>query len=159
MSDGNGLSADTQALMAFEAGKKSAGLAFVLWFFTGGLGGHRFYLGRTGSAVAQLIMSILGWLTVWVFIGIFLLIPLGIWLLVDLFLISGMVQEHNTALMNRLNASSRAPAGSKVDDLAKFAALRDSGAISEDEYQAEKARLLGVAPAAPVTASPAPVDL
>jgi hypothetical protein len=30
-----------------------------------------------------------------------------------------------------------------VDDLTKFAALRDSGAISSDEYEAQKRRILG----------------
>lgn len=137
------LSADTQALMAFDAGKKSSGLAYVLWFFLGGLGGHRFYLGRTGSAVAMLLMSIFGWMTVWFLVGFFLLIPLGIWLLVDLFLIPGMIEQHNNALMARLNAapSSRT---SSADDLAKFAGLRDIGAISDDEYEVQKRRLLGV---------------
>lgn len=150
MSEANGLSADTQALMAFEAGKKSAGLAFVLWFFTGGLGGHRFYLGQTTTAIVQLMMSIIGWLTVWFVFGLLFLIPLGIWLIVDLFLISGMVESHNSALMNRLKGSSAArPAGSTVDELSKFAALRDSGAITDEEYQAQKERLIGVAPAKP----------
>ncbi len=141
-----GLSADTRALMVFESSKKSAGLAFVLWFFTGGLGGHRFYLGRTGSAVAQLILSILGWVTILVAgLGLIFLLPLGIWLLVDLFLISGMVQAHNIELMHRLNASKATPA-SNVDELSKFAALKDQGAISDEEYEAQKRRLIGPLP-------------
>lgn len=157
MSGGTGLSADTQALMAFEASKKSTGLAFVLWFFTGGLGGHRFYLGRTGSAIAQLMLSIFGWLTIWVGIGLVLLIPLGIWLVVDLFLISGMVQENNSELMKRLNATST-PVASPVDELSKFAALRDSGAISDEEYQAQKDRLLGVVPSRATSTGTAVLD-
>lgn len=152
MTDHNsGLSADTQALMAFEANKKSTGVAFLLWFFTGGLGGHRFYLGKTGSAVGQLVLSVLGWATVWFVVGLLFLIPLGIWLLVDLFLISGMVESHNRELMHRLNARPKS-AGSQVDELAKFAALRDQGAISDDEYDVQKRRLLGESPA------PATVD-
>jgi TM2 domain-containing membrane protein YozV len=147
-SSNSALSADAQALMAFEAGKKSVGLAFVFWFFLGGLGGHRFYLGRTGSAVAQLIISVLGWLTVWVGFGLLLLIPLGIWLLIDAFLISGMVQEHNNGLMAHLNAKPRS-ATSNVDELAKFAALREQGAISDEEYEVQKRRLLGTPVAAP----------
>lgn len=141
----SGLSADTQAMMAFESQKKSTGLAFVFWFFTGGLGGHRFYLGRTGSAVAQLIMSVLGWLLLMAAgFGLVLLIPLGIWLLVDAFLISGMVSEHNRSLMERLNGavSRSTPQTSTADDLAKFATLRDSGAITEEEYEAQKRRIL-----------------
>lgn len=137
------LSADTQALMAFETGKKSTGLAYVLWLLLGGVGGHRFYLGRTGSAVGMLVLSILGWLLILAAgFGLLFLIPLGIWLLIDLFTIPGMVEQHNSALMKRLNTSAR-PATSTADDLAKFAALRDSGAISNDEYEAQKRKLLG----------------
>jgi TM2 domain-containing membrane protein YozV len=69
--------------------QKSTGVAYLLWFFLGGFGGHRFYLGKTGTAVAQLIITI---------VGFFTLIPLivtGIWLLVDLFLIPGIIREHS----------------------------------------------------------------
>ncbi|WP_394002502.1 NINE protein [Xanthobacter versatilis] len=40
---------DARALMLCEANKKSAVVAYLLWFFLGGLGGHRFYT----SAPAQ----------------------------------------------------------------------------------------------------------
>lgn len=83
--------------MIYDANRKSAGVAFLLWFFVGGLGGHRFYLGRTGSAIAQLLLGLLGWLPL--FLG---WIALGIWLIVDLFLISQMVTEENMKVVNRL---------------------------------------------------------
>lgn len=138
----SGLSADTQALMAFESNKKSAGVTYLLWIFLGGFGGHRFYLGRNGSAAVMLILGILGWLTIWIVVGLIFFIPLGIWLLVDLFLIPGMVQEQNSGLMRRLNAAPPKAAASAVEELGKFAALRDQGAISEEEYEAQKRRLL-----------------
>lgn len=129
--------------MAFESNKKSVGVAYLLWFFTGGVGGHRFYLGRTGSAVFQLVLAILGWtLLLAAGLGLLFLIPLGIWLLIDAFTLGGMVSEQNNALMARLNSAQR-PTSSSADDLAKFAALRDSGAISSDEYEAQKRRILG----------------
>ena len=53
-----GLSNDTRALMLFEANKKTALVAYLLWFFLGWLGAHNFYLRRTGVAVAQLILTI-----------------------------------------------------------------------------------------------------
>ncbi|QSF54598.1 NINE protein [Brevundimonas fontaquae] len=142
MSNQSGLSADTQALMAFEANKKSAGVAYLLWFFTGSVGGHRFYLGRTGSAVAQLTLCLTGILLALVIVGFFLIGVLAVWLLIDLFTIGGMVEEQNRKLMDRLNVGAK-PQESVVDELAKFATLRDSGAISQDEYEAQKRRLIG----------------
>lgn len=138
------LSNDAQAMMAFQSNKKSTGLAYVLWFFLGSLGAHRFYLGRTGSAVGMLVLCILGWLTVWMMgLGLIFLIPLGIWLLVDIFLIPGMATQQNNQLINQLTATTTAKMSS-VDELAKYAALRDSGAISSDEYESQKRRIMGV---------------
>lgn len=158
MTTGTGLSADTQALMAFESQKKSAGTAYLLWFFLGGVGGHRFYLGSTGPAVGQLILFVLGWTTIWFFIGFFFLVPLGIWLLVDVFMISDMVRNHNQALATQLNArsSSSVPAESAVDELGKFAVLRDQGAITPEEYDEQKRRLLGTPAVAPQAAPTQP---
>jgi len=101
-----GLSADTQALMAFEAGKKSMGVAYLLWFFLGILGGHRFYMGRVGTGVAILLLWIMGWVLLVAVVGIFLLGAVGIWVLVDAFLIPGWVRSHNMMLMAKLNSGS-----------------------------------------------------
>lgn len=84
---------------------KSTGLAYLLLIFFGGLGIHRFYLGKTGTGVAMLIMTILGFLTVAIAIGVVLLAIVGIWLLVDLFLIPGMVQQHKDSVRQRLSSS------------------------------------------------------
>ena len=49
----------------------------MLALFLGGLGIHNFYAGRTGSAVAQLLISLLtGWL-------LFPLLIVGLWVLVE----------------------------------------------------------------------------
>ena len=60
---------------------KSTGAAYLLWLFTGLLSGHRFYLGRPGTAILQI-------LSYFILVGF-------IWLLVDAFLIPGMIQAHN----------------------------------------------------------------
>ena len=60
-----------------EGRKKSVAAVWLLWLFLGILGGHRFYLGRIGTGIAMLL---LGWLT------------LGIWWVVDAFLIPGMLR-------------------------------------------------------------------
>jgi TM2 domain-containing membrane protein YozV len=89
--------------MMFEANRKSVGVAYLLWFFVGWLGAHRFYLGQTGTGVAQLLLTLIGAVLAVVIIGFFLLAIVGVWLLVDLFLIPGMVQNHNMQLIERLN--------------------------------------------------------
>ncbi len=88
--------------MLFEANRKSVGVAYLLWLFFGWLGGHRFYAGHTGSAVAQLMLSIVGWATAWLGVGFLLLAPLSIWLLVDAFLIPGWIRNRNTLLAMQL---------------------------------------------------------
>ena len=82
--------------------QKSTGVAYLLWFFVGGFGGHRFYLGKTGTAVAQLLITV---------VGLFTLIPLiitGIWLVVDAFLIPAIVREktENVRRQARLEVAS-----------------------------------------------------
>ena len=80
-----GLSNDTRALMLFEANKKTALVAYLLWFFVGILGGHNFYLKRTGVAVTQLILSI----TV---VGLVITV---VWVLVDALLIPGWIRNQS----------------------------------------------------------------
>lgn len=99
---GGGLSADAKANMAFESGKKSNLIGYLLWFFLGGFGAHRFYLGRTGSAIAMLVIYIVSWILTFVAIGALGLIVIGIWWIVDAFLIPGMVRENNESLMQRI---------------------------------------------------------
>lgn len=62
---------------------KSKMAAILLCFFLGGLGIHNFYLGNTGRGVAQLILTILGWATAVLIVGIFMLAAVSIWVLVE----------------------------------------------------------------------------
>jgi TM2 domain-containing membrane protein YozV len=88
--------------MLYDANRKSTGVAYLLWFFLGSFGGHRFYLGQTGTAITQLLLLIIGWTTIIVGVGIFMLIALGIWVLIDAFLIPGMVRAENLRLADKL---------------------------------------------------------
>ncbi len=106
INSGGVLSNDAQALMVFQSNKKSMGLAYLLWFFVGMFGAHRFYLGRTGSGVAQLILCILGWATLVAYVGAFMLGGVAIWVIVDAFLIPGWVKLHNMRLMTRLTGGA-----------------------------------------------------
>jgi TM2 domain-containing membrane protein YozV len=89
-----GLSNDTRVLMLFEANKKSVVVAYLLWFFVGLFGGHNFYLKRTGIAVTQLILTV-------TMVGMVITI---VWILVDAFLIPGLVANQNNLLAKQLGA-------------------------------------------------------
>jgi len=93
---------DAARLMQYDAAKKSNGVAYLLWFFLGGLGVHRFYLGQTGSGAAMAILCVASWITTPIVIGFFGLGILGIWWLVDAFLIPGIVTRVNQELATRL---------------------------------------------------------
>lgn len=83
--------------------KKSTAVAYILLIFLGGLGIHRFYLGRTGSASAMLVLWVLGIMTLFIGVGVILLVIVGIWAFVDLFLIPGIIKQHSEALRQRLS--------------------------------------------------------
>lgn len=87
---------DSRELLLLDSEVKNRGknmfVAYILWYFLGLFGGHRFYMGKTGTAVTQLILSI----TV---IG---MIVTGIWWIVDAFLTHSWVKEHNANIENQV---------------------------------------------------------
>lgn len=66
----------------FEKCKKSKGIAYLIWFFLGGLGGHRYYARDFGMAIAMTLT--LG--------------GLGIWALIDVFFIGRRIAKKNEAM-------------------------------------------------------------
>lgn len=95
-------SSDAARLMQYDASKKSTGIAYLLWFFLGGFGVHRFYLGRVGSGVTMAILFVLSCVTTFILIGFFGLGLIGLWWLVDAFLIPGIATRFNQDLALRL---------------------------------------------------------
>ncbi|TPL40700.1 TM2 domain-containing protein [Mesorhizobium sp. B2-4-6] len=85
---------------------KSIGVAYLLWFLLGGVGAHRFYLGRSGTGFAMLALLVVGVITVPIVVGSLLLVVLGIWAIVDAFLIPGMVQNHKNDVRRKLTAAA-----------------------------------------------------
>ena len=61
---------------------KSTVVAYLLWFFLGGLGIHRFYLGRPISGIFYLL-TVGGFVIGWI---------------IDLFLVPGMVRQENAKM-------------------------------------------------------------
>ncbi|WP_019850339.1 TM2 domain-containing protein [Desulfitobacterium sp. PCE1] len=93
-----------------EKHKKSTGLAYVLWFFFGTLGIHKFYIGNTKWGIAYLALGIIGWVSMLTggtaalaeggqsglgvgTFGLLCLILVGIFLLVDLFTIPKQLRK------------------------------------------------------------------
>lgn len=98
----NGISKDTQAMMIFESQRKSALVAYILWFFLGGIAAHRFYLGRIASAVAFLVLLFASILLLFSGVGFIGLLIIGLWIIVDAFLIPGIVSKYNQMLSQRI---------------------------------------------------------
>lgn len=109
---------DTQQQMPIEQrinnDAKSPLVAYLLLLFVGSFGGHRFYLGKTKSAVTMLIAWLLGWVTLPVMVGVVPLIIVGIWVLVDLFLIPGMIAEDKSRLRSTLREEMAIMAGTRA---------------------------------------------
>jgi len=95
-------SRDAEAMMRYDANKRSVGIAYVLWFFFGMLGGHRFYLKQTGTAIAMLIVTLLSIPLSFVAIGLLSFAVIWIWVIVDAFLIPGMARDYNNQLITRI---------------------------------------------------------
>lgn len=94
---------DTQKMMLYDANKKSVGVTYLLWLFLRGLGGHRFYAGKTGSAIVILALTVIGAFLIFAGVGLFLLAIVGIWVLIDAFLIPGWILDINTGLATKLS--------------------------------------------------------
>ena len=76
-------------------------VAYLLWFFLGILSGHRFYLGRPGTAILQILSYL-------ILIG-------GIWWLIDAFLIPGIIRQAKDAIRQRLTTDFLAHSGTADD--------------------------------------------
>ncbi|NIR45464.1 MAG: TM2 domain-containing protein [Gemmatimonadetes bacterium] len=73
----------------YDYPRKRKLIAWQLWVFTGLLGGHRFYLNRTGTGILMLVTGGGGM----------------VWWIIDAFLLSGMVDRYNGEQETRERAS------------------------------------------------------
>lgn len=77
-------------------------LAWVLWFFLGTLGGHRFLLGEKTTGAIMLILTLMGWATSWLLIGFLILPVVWIWWIVDAFNLSKMIDKRNESVESEI---------------------------------------------------------
>ncbi|MFC3480929.1 hypothetical protein CKW39_05760 [Kocuria sp. WRN011] len=84
-------------------GGKSALLSYVLWFFLGWLGVHKFYLQQPFQGIFYVLLWAIGWFTTPIIIGWFILGLWGLLMIIDLFLIPLRVAQLNARLARRVN--------------------------------------------------------
>ena len=86
---------------------KSPLVAYLLLIFLWGLGVHRMYLGRWVSGIMMAALWGLGWLTAPILIGWPLLGLVSLWVIIDMFLIPGMIQEDKDDMRRLLGSELR----------------------------------------------------
>jgi len=88
----------------YDIQKKSLVAAYVLWFFLGYIGAHRFYLGRPLSGFIMLAVSAIFLVLTFVSFGVlgFLWFAMGLWWLIDALLIPGMAEGRNMQIADRI---------------------------------------------------------
>jgi len=108
-----------------EKHHKSTGTAYVLWFFFGTLGIHKFYIGKTGWGLVYLLLGIVGWISLIVglassatkvgmepgiILAIISLSILGVLVFIDLFTIPSQIrkayEKKEISIVNKLRAEA-----------------------------------------------------
>lgn len=74
---------------------KSHIVGLILGFFLGIFGADRFYKGDIKLGLLKLLTWIIGVITIWIFIGSFILFILWIWCIVDYFLVWKGIKKDN----------------------------------------------------------------
>ena len=83
---------------------KSTILAYVLWFFLGQFGVHRFYLNSPIFGLFQLGLAVVGWALSWIGIGFIFLGILWLWLIFDLIWIPMRTGAVNNKALDKVAA-------------------------------------------------------
>ena len=103
---------------------------FLLCFIFGGLGIHRFYVGKIGTGVLM-ILTLGG---------------LGLWIIIDLIMILiGSFRDIDGRIVKYNSGNKESSPDNKLglaDEIEKLAILRDKGIISEEEFNKKKQELL-----------------
>ena len=95
-------------LMRFEAAKKSVLVGYLLWFFLGYFGVHRFYLGYVASGLLLLALWLIGSaLAIIPIVGWIALTVPFLWWLIDALLIPGLARDSNHRIIAEIERGTR----------------------------------------------------
>jgi len=97
--------------------KKSTAVAYLLCIFLGTLGAHRYYMNKTGSAIAMTLITVLT-------LGLGTIIT-AVWAIVDLFLIGGWLKNDQSALENSIAQEILSKRTTPVHDETNFDSTND----------------------------------
>ena len=100
---------DANTVVWYQLHKKETAAAFLFWFFLGHFGAHRFYLGKTGSATAMLVIMLVSIPLCFILIGFISYFAMIVWWIIDAFLICGWVNEHNARVAHALIQQNAGP--------------------------------------------------
>jgi TM2 domain-containing membrane protein YozV len=101
--------------------------ATLLALFLGGVGGHKFYLGKTREGVFFILL-------VWTLIPAFIAIY-------DMIVLLSMSQKTFDQKYNS-GVSSEEAGKSNLDELEKLGSLLEKGFVTQEEFDVKKAKLL-----------------
>ncbi len=130
-------------ILKIKVGATGASLlvAYLLWWFLGWLGAHRFYLGRTKSAVAQLLLFVIGSALAILLVGYPLLIIWAIWWGLDVILVYQIAKENRQmgdGLFPTITVTKSGGIYNDLDRLNKLHELYKKGVISRQEYEEKR---------------------
>jgi TM2 domain-containing membrane protein YozV len=126
----------TKRSASFGSDGKNIVVAYLLWWFLGVLGIHRFYLGKPKTGLAQLLLLAFGWLPL--FLG---WIVLGIWWLLDAYFVFKYVSDHNQQTGGEplsFTVKTNQSVKGDLDHLERLHDLREKGVLTEEEYQTRR---------------------
>ena len=123
--------------------EKNMGIAYLLWFFLGPLGSHRFYIGENKSAIWMLVLFLVGSFTFALGVGIIVLLILGIWWFTDVYFTYKLIDQHNKKIKEQVSEiTAKNQTKDSMDGIEKLHELYEKGAIDKETYDKKKEELL-----------------
>ncbi len=136
---------DKKVSFSIDLNGKNMLIAYLLWWFLGWAGGHRFYLGKVKTAMLQLFLFISAIVLYFVIIGYLFIFIWFIWWILDAYFIFKIVQEENIkqgVINSAISVSKSGSLADELDQLEKLHALYEKGALTKQQYEERKSTLL-----------------